>query len=155
VPQVSRSVEFSEIRSNTVFLRNVVYGNHSLSSFEKARGYQPSIAGLPVGFVTPDIHKAHLEQVSSRTLSLLIKSKNSHILSQSVFLAGTAIYFQTKLGKCTGWKPVFVSQALPVYMGVRRQHVTRGAILKIAYEVIRLAPHSSLLQELDATRTYS
>jgi hypothetical protein len=35
-------------------------------------------------------------------------------------------------------------------VGVRRQPGTRGAILKIAYEDIRLAPHSSLLQELDA-----
>ena len=56
----------------------------------------------------------------------------------------------TKIGKYTGWTPGFVSQALPEYVGVRRQNGTRGAILKIAYEDIRLAPHSSLLQELDA-----
>jgi hypothetical protein len=35
-------------------------------------------------------------------------------------------------------------------VGVRRQPGTLGAILKIAYEDIRLAAHSSLLQELDA-----
>jgi hypothetical protein len=150
VPQVSRGVAFSEILSHAVFLRNVLYGSRSLSSFEQARGYQPSIAGLPVGFVTPDLHKAHLEQVARRTLSLLLKSKNSHILSQSVLLPGTAIYFHTKIGKYTGWTPGFVSQAVPEYVGVRRQPGTRGAILKIAYEDIRLAPHSSLLQELDA-----
>ena len=91
-----------------------------------------------------------MEQVARRTLSLLLKSKNSHILSQSVLLPGTAVYFHTKIGKYTGWTPGFVSQALPEYVGVRRQNETRGAILKIAYEDIRLAPHSSLLQELDA-----
>jgi hypothetical protein len=91
-----------------------------------------------------------LEQVARRTLSLLLKSKNSHILSQSVLLPGTAIYLHTKTGKYTGWTHVFVSQAVPEYVGVRRQPGTRGAIMKIAYEDIRLAPHSSLLQELDA-----
>jgi hypothetical protein len=47
------------------------------------------------------------------------------------------------------WEPGFVSQASE-YVGVRRQLGSRGAILKIAYEDIRLAPNSSLLQELDA-----
>jgi hypothetical protein len=63
VPQIFRSVAFSEILANAVFIRNVLYGRRTLSSFEQARGYQPSIAGLPVGFVTPDLEKAHLEQV--------------------------------------------------------------------------------------------
>jgi Reverse transcriptase (RNA-dependent DNA polymerase) len=48
------------------------------------------------------------------------------------------------------WEPGFVSLALPEYVGVRRQLGRRGAVLKIAYEDIRLAPSSSLLQELDA-----
>jgi hypothetical protein len=97
VPQVSRGVAFSDILSHAVFLRNHLYGSRSISSFEQARGYQPSIAGLPVGFVTPDLHKAHLEQVASRTLSLLLKSNNSRILSQYVLLPGTASYFHKKL----------------------------------------------------------
>jgi hypothetical protein len=148
--QISRSVTFSEILAHAVFLRNVLYGSRTLSSFEQARGYQPSLAGLPVGFVTPDLQKAHLEQVARRTLSLLLRSKNSHLLDRSVLLPGTAIYFYTKLGKKTSWAPGFVSQALPEYVGVRRQPGNRGSILKIAYEDIRLAPRSSLLQELDA-----
>jgi hypothetical protein len=65
-------------------------------------------------------------------------------------LPGTSIYFYTKLGKKTSWEPGFVYQALPEYIGVRRQLGSRGAILKIAYEDIRLAPSSLLLQELDA-----
>jgi hypothetical protein len=65
-------------------------------------------------------------------------------------LPGTSIYFYTKIGKKTGWEPGFVSQALPEYVGVRRQLGIRGAILKIAYEDILIAPSSSLLQELDA-----
>jgi hypothetical protein len=71
-------------------------------------------------------------------------------LDRSFILPGTSIYFYTKLGKKTSWEPGFVSQALPEYVGVRRQLGSRGAILKIAYEDIRLAPSSSLLQELDA-----
>ena len=41
-------------------------------------------------------------------------------------------------------------QAGPEYVGVRRQPGSRGAVLKIAYEDIRLTPKSTLLQELDA-----
>jgi hypothetical protein len=91
-----------------------------------------------------------LEQVARRTLSLLLKSKNSHLLDRSVLLPGTSIYFYTKLGKKTSWEPGFVSQALSEYVGVWRQLGRRGAVLKIAHEDIRLAPSSSLLQELDA-----
>jgi hypothetical protein len=91
-----------------------------------------------------------LEQVARRTLSLLLKSKNSHLLDRSVLFPGTSIYFYTKINKKKSWEPGFVSQALPEYVGVRRQLESRGAILKIPYEDIRLAPSSSLLQELDA-----
>jgi hypothetical protein len=150
VPHISRSVAFSEILAHAVFLRNVLCGSRTLSCFEQARGYQPSLAGLPVVFVTTDIEKVQLEQVARRTLSLLLKSKNSHLLNRSVLLPGTSIYFYTKLGKKTSWEPGFVSQALPEYVGVRRKFGSRGAILKIAYEDIRLGPSSSLLQALDA-----
>jgi hypothetical protein len=64
-------------------------------------------------------------------LSLLLRSKNSHLLDRSVLLPGTAIYFYTKLGKKTSWAPGFVSQAVPEYVGVRRQPGNRGSILKI------------------------
>jgi hypothetical protein len=139
VQHISRSASFSEILAHALFLRNVLYGSRTLSSFEQARRYQPSVAGLPVGFVTPDLQIAHLEQVARRTLSLLLKSKNSNLLDQSVLLRGTAICFYTKIGKKTSWAPGFVSEALPENVGVRRQPGSRGAILKIAYEDIRLA----------------
>jgi hypothetical protein len=64
--QISRSVTFSEILAHAVFLRNVLYGSRTLSSFEQARGYQPSLAGLSVGFVTPDLqNRASISRLSS------------------------------------------------------------------------------------------
>jgi hypothetical protein len=42
-----------------------------------------------------------------------------------------------------------VAQALPEYVGIRRHDGSHGAILKIAYEDIRLQPKSPLLQQLD------
>jgi hypothetical protein len=91
-----------------------------------------------------------LEQVARRTLSLLLKSKTSHLLDRSVLFPGTSIYFYTRLGRKTSWESGFVFQALPEYVGVLRHLGSRGAILKIAYEDIRLAPSSSILKELDA-----
>jgi hypothetical protein len=43
-----------------------------------------------------------------------------------------------------------VVHAGPEYVGIRRIPGSRGAVLKIAYEDVRLTPKSSLLQELDA-----
>jgi hypothetical protein len=39
----------------------------------------------------------------------------------------------------------------PEYVRIRRQPGSRSAVLKIAYEDVRLAPKSTLLQELDAS----
>jgi hypothetical protein len=44
----SRLPSFPEIIAHSTFLRDLLYGSRILSSFEQARGYQPSIAGLPV-----------------------------------------------------------------------------------------------------------
>jgi hypothetical protein len=43
-----------------------------------------------------------------------------------------------------------VVHAWPEYVGIRRQPGSRGAVLKIVYEDVRLTPKSTLLQELDA-----
>jgi hypothetical protein len=78
VQQISRSVSFSEILAHAVFLRNVLYGSRTLSSFEQARGYQPSLAGPLVAFVTPDLqnsvwNKSHATPcASSESLRYLI-----------------------------------------------------------------------------------
>jgi hypothetical protein len=58
--ELSRLATFSEIVTHATFLRNLLYGSRVLSSFEQARGYQPSVAGLPIGFVTPELRQAHM-----------------------------------------------------------------------------------------------
>jgi hypothetical protein len=99
----SRLPSFPEIIAHATFLRNLLYGSRILSSFEQARGYQPSIAGLPVGFVTPDLRQAHAEQIARRTLSRLLKARHANLLDHSVLKPGTAIYVFTKIGKRTRW----------------------------------------------------
>ena len=42
----------AHILSRATYLSNVLYGGRTLSSFEMARGYTPSIAGLPQSKIT-------------------------------------------------------------------------------------------------------
>jgi hypothetical protein len=54
-----RLSNFPEIISHATFLQNMLHGIRFLASFEQARVYQPSIAGLPVGFVSTALRRAH------------------------------------------------------------------------------------------------
>jgi hypothetical protein len=77
----NRLPSFPELLSHATFLRNLLYGSRILSSFEQARGYQPSVADLPVGIITPALLQAYAEQIARRTLSRLLKEKDTSICS--------------------------------------------------------------------------
>jgi hypothetical protein len=127
----NRLPSFPELISHATFLRNHLYGSRILSSFEQARGYQHSIADLPVGIITPALLQAHAEQIARRTLSRLLKARHVNLLDHSVLKPGTAINVFTKIGKRIRWDPGFVVNAWPEYVGIRRQPGSSGAVLKI------------------------
>jgi hypothetical protein len=145
----SRKPTFAEIISHATYLRNLLYGSRTLSSFEQARGYQPSVLGLPQFFINKDLIQAHEEQVSRRILTRILRSREPSLLSRSILAPGTPVYFYVRATKTSSWQSGYVAEALPEYVAVRRQPQARGQTLKIAYEDLRLAPKSSLLQELD------
>jgi hypothetical protein len=145
-----RRPSFTEIIAHATYLRKILYGSRLLSSFEQSRGYQPSIMGLTSCFITPELIQAHEEQIARRALVRLLRSKDSSLLDHSVLAPGTPVYFFTRTGKRTRWDTGFFAHALPEYVGIRRNPGSRGAVLKIAYEDLRLQPNSSLLQQLDA-----
>jgi hypothetical protein len=107
----SRLPSFPEIIAHATFLRNLLYGSRILSSIEQARGYRPSNAGLPVGFVTPALCQAHAEQIARRTLSRLLKVRHSNLLDHSVLKPGTPIYVFPKSANTPGG--ILVSWSTP------------------------------------------
>jgi hypothetical protein len=62
---------------------------------------------------------------------------------------GTPVCFMYKKGQQAIWNSGFVSETLDHFVHVRRQPGSRGAVLKVAYEDIRVKPRSKLLQDLD------
>ena len=81
-----------EILSRATFLKNTMYGGKELSSFEQARGYRPSICGLPQFPVSAEILRAHEEQVARRAIHAFIRSHNTSSISKDVIPPRTKVY---------------------------------------------------------------
>ncbi len=62
------------------FLCNVLRGNPKLSRFELARGYHPSISGLPQTAVSKEIFDAHKEQMATRAISRMLFLKTPAVV---------------------------------------------------------------------------
>jgi hypothetical protein len=99
--------------------------------------------------VAPELITAHEEQVARRTLSLLLRSRNPSVPRSAMLTPGTFVHFMYKNGKQALRNSGFVSEALDHFVNVRRQPGSRGVILKVSYEDIRLRPRPNLLKDLD------
>lgn len=69
----SSSVD-ATIIARATFFSNAFSGSKTLSSFELALGYTPSILGLPFAVVSPEIMDAYKDQSSTHALQRLISS---------------------------------------------------------------------------------
>lgn len=48
------------------FLTNLIRGSKFMSAFQHARGYKPSIIGIPRGIVTKELLNDHIVRESAR-----------------------------------------------------------------------------------------
>ncbi len=76
-------IPFVSILSKATFLCNVLRGNSKLSSFELARGYHPSIAGLPKTAVSKEIFDAYKEQMARRAISRMLSSRTPVVVKST------------------------------------------------------------------------
>ena len=138
-----------EILSRATFLKNTMYGGKQLSSFEQARGYRPSICGLPQLPVSAEILQAHEEQVARRAIHAFLRSHNTSSISKDLIPPRTKIYYYRKLTNRGEWHVGYVLKAEEHIVYVCTDPQLKSKPSQIAYEDLRLAPSSSLLQELD------
>ena len=135
------------IRAN--FLSNLFSGSKVLSSFQLARGYSPSLLGLPRTLVTPDLLDAHREQVALRALQRLLKARKPNTVPTHVLQPGTPIWVffdSSKQNETARWVSAKVVEAQQHMVLARRS--SKGPPMKVAYEDLRLAPSGELTREL-------
>jgi len=139
-----------EILARSTFLCNALRGNSKLSSFELAKGYQPSILGLPQTSVSKEILDAYREQQSKRSISRLLQSKNPSLIKEEALPRQTAVYYFVKdpSGHRGKWKSGYVFKASEHTVAITPNPKGTGAKSMVAYEDIRLMPTSPLLFEI-------
>lgn len=146
--------ETTRASSNTLvarasFLTNMFHGNSILSSFQLARGYSPSILGIPNSRVTTEILNAYKRTSANRAIHRLLKSHDNHLIHPSSLPPGTKIwvYYNTSAqNDPTRWVRATVAEALPHFVKCRRSK--KGPPMTVAYEDIRLVPDDQLAEEL-------
>lgn len=131
------------------FLLNMFSGSKILSSFELARGYRPSIMGIPQRIVKADILNAHKEQVAVRTLQRLLHSRAPNVVKQELFNKDDPVwvyYKSTKQNERNEWVRATVVATDEHALIARRSK--RGLPMRVAYGDVRFAPRSQLTAEL-------
>lgn len=143
--------EDETILSRATFLSNVFAGSHMLSSFELARGFSPSMLGIPARLVTAELLSAHREQQATRALQRLMHARPIPDAPPPNLTAGNPIFFYYKSSKNNEndeWKSGRIL-AIERYYAVVQSDKT-GRKTKVAYEDIRIKPQSELTRELMA-----
>ena len=136
--------------ARATFLSNMFSGSRLMSSFEQARGYSPSILGLPRTYVTQELLEEHKAQVATRALQRLLQSYAPDsptpemlvILNDDVW----AFYQTSKQNEKFQWVKAKVVKAEQHHLIARRSQ--RGPPIRVAYEDVRIAPQVEIAQEL-------
>ena len=139
----------SSIVARAAFLSNLFSGNRLLSSFELARGFSPSIIGIPPSVVPQELLEAHREQVAIRALQRIAHSRAPAMPHSEIFSPGTPVwvfYRTTKQNEKDGWVEATIVEATEYFVLARRSQ--RGPPMRVAYEDLRLAPRNKLTKEL-------
>ena len=137
------------ILSRATFISNYFSGSRILSSFELARGYSPSILGVPKSLVTTELLSAHKEQVAVRALQRLLRSRTpSTVAPSSIQIVETVLFYyrSTKQNEPDQWLEGTIQSTRPELVEIRRSN--RGPACRVAYEDIRLLPQSPLTKRL-------
>lgn len=130
-------------------LTNLIHGSGVLSAFELAKGYTPSILGIPARHIPEDVMKAHVEISANRALQKVLKSRVPRVVPPSMLHTGREIwvfYKSSQQNIPVGWVSATVVEPRPHYVLCRRSD--KGRPMKVAYEHIRIKPSGDLADEL-------
>ena len=140
--------------TRATFICNLFSGSQTLSSFELARGYHPSLIGIPSTQVSPDLLDAHTQQVATRALQRVLRSRTPNTPTPGMFQPGVVVwvwYSTSKQNEDDRWIKATIVRTHQHFLEVRRLkdgHPCKGPTMKPAYEDVRVAPQNSLAQEL-------
>jgi hypothetical protein len=87
-----RKPTFAEIISHATYLQNLLYGSRTISSFEKARGYQPSVLGLPQFSSSTRIYSKLMKNKSHGESSPEFSDTENHLYCLVQFWLGTPVW---------------------------------------------------------------
>lgn len=136
------------ILNRATFLSNVFECSKLLSSFEMARGYSPSLLGMPPTVVSEELFQAAREQAATRAIQRLLNGRTPSTIPSSVLKQGTPIlyfYRSSKASEPVEWRPGTVVNTSAHRVKIRNKS---GAKSFVAYEDVRLRPHSPLTRIL-------
>lgn len=136
-------ISAEELVARASFLSNVFAGSRIASSFEMARGYTPSIAGLPQHPVSERIVQAHRARTARRALQKLLSSHSRISVDRHAIKPGRKILIFDKDSK---WHVLEVKAVESNFVVCRRHR--KGPSLKVAYEDVRLLPKDGLDRSL-------
>lgn len=132
------------------FLANLFTGSGLASSFERVRGYSPSLLGMPSSWLPDSILRAHRSLVAARALSRMLRSRAHHTLPPSALSPGTAIHAYVRHKNKMAWREHAVVSAEPHVVRARAAGTTRGPISQLSYHDVRLVPQHPLAAEFIA-----
>ena len=125
--------------SRATFICNLFSGSQTLSFFELARGYRPSLLGIPPTYVTQNILDAHTHQVATRALQRVLRSRTPNTPTPRMFTPGDVVwvwYSTSKQNEDDRWVKATVVRTRQHIMEVRQiknGRACKGPTMKPAY----------------------
>lgn len=139
----------STLVARASMMTNVFHGSSVMSSFQLARGYAPSLAGVPSNVVPQELLDAQVQMSAARAVQRLLKAQNPPLTGRDTLPRGTLVwvYYNTsKQNEPVGWVRAVVESAGEHVVRCRRSK--RGPPMMVAYEHIRLAPTGELARDM-------
>lgn len=127
------------------FITNLMRGSKVMSAFQLARGYMPSILGIPRTIVTDELLDAHVERESIRALERIMRSKSPNTIDPQRLTAGTKIcvfHKSTKHNEPNEWITAYVVKADEHIVTCRRR--AKGPPMTVSHNDIRIMPSGEL-----------
>lgn len=131
------------------FMTNLTRGSRVMNAFQLARGYAPSVVGIPKQIISEELLHAHVERESTRALERLMRAKDPQTLDQTQLPTGTDVFVyhhSSKHCEPNEWIPATVINAEKHIVICRRRN--KGPPMKVSYNDVRLMPRGPLTQEL-------
>lgn len=131
------------------FMTNLIHGSKLINSFHMARGYAPSILGIPKKIVTEDLLNAHIDREATRAMERIMRSKSPNTIDPGQLPEGTKVllyYHSSKKNEPNEWITSTVIKAGEHILECRRK--AKGPPMTIGYNEVRMMPKGELTKEL-------